>query len=107
LRVAGFAEGEVIAAAGRDFVRLAEEEEHGVTHSLMQAISRFFATEQLSHDRDLELAGRGAGIAAVHCPTQEAKQKAWGIIETEAPLTARYYANDGVEHLKGALIAHG
>jgi hypothetical protein len=100
LRLAGFAEDEVIAAAGRDFTELAKEET-GLGSSLMQAISRFFATEQISHDSDLDLAQHGAAFMAVHCPSEETKKEAWNVLQPEAPLAARYYTNMGIEHLAG------
>jgi tellurite resistance protein len=100
LRLAGFAEGEMVAAAGQDFIELAKEES-GLGSFLMQALSRFFATEQKSHDSDLDLAQRGAAFVAVHCPTETTKEKAWNVLRAEAPLAARYYANDGIEHLAG------
>jgi hypothetical protein len=100
LRLAGFAEGEVVAVAGQDVIQLAKEE-GGPASFVMQAVSRFFATEQVSHDSDLDLARQGAAFVAVHCPTEENKQEAWRALRTEAPLAARYYANDGIEHLAG------
>ena len=100
LRLAGFAEDEVIAVAGQDFIDLAEEET-GLGSFLMQALSRFFATEQMSHDSDLDLAQHGASFTAVHCPTEKTKKEAWNVLQPEAPLAARYYANDGIEHLAG------
>jgi len=74
LRLAGFAEDEVIAVAGQDFIELAKEET-GLGSFLMQALSRFFATEQMSHDSDLDLAQHGAAFAAVHCPTEKTKKE--------------------------------
>jgi hypothetical protein len=100
LRLAGFTEDEVIAVAGRDFIDLAKEET-GLGSFLMQTLSRFFATEQISHDSDLDLAQHGASFAAVHCPTEKTKKEAWNVLQPEAPLAARYYANDGIEHLAG------
>src|ERR1035438_1960953 len=100
LRLAGFAEDEVIAAAGKDFTELAKEET-GLGSSLMQALSRFFATEQISHDSDLDLAQHGAAFMAVHCPSEKSKNEAWNVLQPEAPLAARYYANIGIEHLAG------
>jgi hypothetical protein len=100
LRLTGFAKDEVIAVAGQDFIKLADEET-GVGSFLMQALSRFFATEQRSHDSDLYLARHGAAFVAVYCPTEKTKKEAWDTLQPEAPLAARYYANDGIEHLAG------
>lgn len=58
LQLAGFAEEEVIGVAGQDFIELSHKET-GLGSFLMQALSRFFATEQKSHDSDLYLAAIG------------------------------------------------
>jgi hypothetical protein len=100
LRQAGFDEDEVIAVEGREIIELAKEET-GPGNFLMQSLSRFFATEQMSHDSDLELAQHGAAFLAVHCPTEHTKQEAWMALKPEAPIAARYYAGDGIEHLAG------
>jgi len=100
LRLMGFGEDEVVAVTGQDFIELANEET-GLASFLMQSLSRFFATEQRSHDSDLYLARHGAAFEAVHCPTEKTKQEAWNALQSEAPLAARYYANDGIEHLAG------
>jgi hypothetical protein len=63
LRLAGFAEYAVIAVTGQDFIELAKEET-GLGSFLMQALSRFFATEQMSHDSDLDLAQHGAAFGS-------------------------------------------
>jgi hypothetical protein len=103
VRITGFAQDEVISAAGPDFIQLAKEET-GLGSFLMQALSRFFGTEQMSHDGDLDLAEKGAAFVAVHCPTEKTKTEAWKVLQPEAPLAARYYANDGIEHLAGDVI---
>ncbi|MDP8990982.1 MAG: hypothetical protein M3N41_12995 [Acidobacteriota bacterium] len=100
VRLAGFAEDEAIAVAGEDVLELTKEET-GPLSLLMQAVSRFFATEQASHDSDLRLAAKGAAFVAVHCPTAHTKDEAWKVLKAEGPLAARYYANDGIEHLAG------
>jgi hypothetical protein len=99
LRLAGFAD-EAIAVAGEDVLQLTKEET-GPGSFLMQAVSRFFATEQASHDSDLQLAAQGAAFVAVHCPLEKTKHEAWRVLEAEGPLAARYYANDGIDHLAG------
>ena len=100
LWAAGFAEDEAIAVAGQEFVELAKEET-GPGNFVMQALSRFFATEQRTHDADLQRAQHGAGFVAVHCLTEESKQKAWTMLQPAGPLAARYYSAAGIEHLAG------
>ncbi len=100
LQLAGFAGDEVTAVAGTEIIQLAEENT-GLGPLIMQELSRFFATEQMSTDKDLEWAHAGAGFVAVHCPTEESKQEAWAALSREGPMAARYYSNAGVEHLAG------
>jgi len=100
LRDTNFAEDESIAVAGQDFLELASEET-GLGSFLMQSLSRFFATEQKSHDSDLVMARHGAAFVAVYCPSEKTKQDAWGVLQSENPLAARYYGRDGIEHLAG------
>jgi hypothetical protein len=97
---AGFVRSDAIATDGNAVVEL-DKEETGLTGFVMQAVSRFFATEQIFTDNDLEHARHGAGFAAVHCPTDDLKKKAWGIVKSGAPLDARYYGSDGIDHLAG------
>jgi hypothetical protein len=97
---AGFPGDEAIAVAGQEFVDLAKEET-GPGNFVMQALSRFFATEQKTHDADLERAQRGAAFVAVHCRTEETMQQAWTMLQPENPLAARYYSAAGIEHLAG------
>jgi hypothetical protein len=100
LRLAGFAEDEAIAVAGDDVLELTKEEA-GPASVVMQAVSRFFATEQVSHDSDVDLAKQGAAFVAAHCPLPKTRDEAWKVLEPEAPLAARYYASDGIVHLAG------
>ncbi len=97
---AGFEKGDAIATDGSAVLEL-DKEETGLMGFVMQAMSRFFATEQVFTDHDLEHARHGAGFMAVHCPTDELKQRAWNIVKGEKPLDARYYGTDGIDHLAG------
>ena len=97
---AGFAPADAIAADGKAVLEFDKDEED-LARFVMQAISRFFATEQVFADQDLEDARHGAGIVAVRCPTDDLKNTAWSVIEPEGPLDARYYSRLGIEHLAG------
>lgn len=97
---AGFAPADVIAADGKTVLEF-DEAETDLARFIMQAISRFFATEQVFADHDLKDARHGAGFLAVRCPTDDLKNAAWSIIEPEAPLDARYYSRLGIDHLAG------
>jgi len=100
LWAAGVTVDEAIAVDGQEFMDLAKEET-GPGNFVMQALSRFFATEQKTHDADLQRAQHGAGFVAVHCLTEESKQLAWTMLQPQSPLAARYYCADGIEHLAG------
>jgi hypothetical protein len=97
---AGFAPSDAIAADGKAVLEF-DKEETDLAGFVMQAISRFFATEQVFADHDLEDARQGAGFLAVRCPTDELKNTAWSLVEPEGPLDARYYSALGIEHLAG------
>jgi hypothetical protein len=97
---AGFAPEDVIAADGKAVLEF-DKEEMDLARLVMQAVSRFFATEQVFADHDLEDARKGAGFLAVRCPTDDLKNAAWDLIKTEGPLDARYYSVLGIEHLAG------
>ena len=102
---AGFAPSDAVAAHGKAVLEF-DESEMDLGAFVMRAISRFFATEQVFEDQDLEDARRGAGFLAVRCPTDDLKNTAWSVIEPEGPLDARYYSAGGIEHLAGDLEAH-
>jgi hypothetical protein len=97
---AGFAPSDVVAADGKAVLEFDRNEED-LARFIMHAISRFFATEQVFADHDLEDARNGAGFLVVRCPTEDLKNAAWGLIEPEGPLDARYYSRLGIEHLAG------
>jgi hypothetical protein len=97
---AGFLPSDVIAANGKSVLEF-DEEETSLAGFLMQAISRFFATEQVFADQDLKDARHGAGFLAVRCPTDDSKNAAWSVIQRESPLDARYYSAVAIEHLAG------
>jgi hypothetical protein len=97
---AGFGSSVVIAADGRAVLEF-DKDETDLARFIMRAVSRFFATEQVFADHDLEDARHGAGFLAVRCPTDDLKNDAWSIMELEAPVDARYYSRLGIEHLAG------
>jgi len=96
---ASFRQADVMAISGKEFIQL-ETEASGV---IMKELSRFFKTEQLSTDNNIELAEDRAGFVFVHCPTEADKTRAWGVAKTAAPLAAHYYDAVGIEELAGGL----
>ena len=102
---AGFAEEDAFALSGQALIDL-EKDETGLGTLLMQELSRFFATEQVTTDQDLEKARHGAAFVAAYCPHDRAKEAARKVVEAGAPLAARYYGGDGIEHLAGDLVTN-
>jgi hypothetical protein len=100
LRNAGFRDEDLFVATGPEFIEF-EKRETGVAGAIMQGISRFFKTEQLSTDHNLALAERYAAFIFVHCPHEKSKNKAWDIIHEELPLVAHYYERFSVDQLAG------
>src|SRR5579864_6414582 len=85
LRGAGFIGSDAIAADGNAVLQLAATEER-LGGLIMQALSRFFSTEQKFTDHDLQHAREGAGFLAVRCATDERKDTAWAIVRADDPL---------------------
>jgi hypothetical protein len=101
LRQAGFAEDEVIAVEGSEFIEF-EKEETGPGNLLMQEISRDLGAEQVSTDHNLEFARRGAAFVLAHCPAEKTKKEVWSVMQPSAPLAAHYYSRASVDHLAGS-----
>ena len=97
---AGFAPTDVIVADGKEVLEF-DRYETDLARFIMRAISRFFATEQVFADHDLEDARQSAGFLAERCPTDDLKNTAWSLIGPEGPIDARYYSALGIEHLAG------
>lgn len=97
---AGFLAEDVMALDGNDFVDLVQPDT-GLGTSVMQTLARFLSSEQNFADDDLLHARQGAGLLAAYCPTEALKERAWGIVNPEKPLDARYYSRVGIEHLAG------
>jgi hypothetical protein len=103
LRASGWQHEDLIAVSGEEVVLFAEEHlvKHGLWGVLMTQLSRAIGTEAAYADTDLAAAKKGAGFVVVQCPTEDAKQEAWKILEPLHPLVARYYSGSGIEHLAG------
>ncbi len=103
LNLSGFTPDEAIAANGQEVIDL-EKHATGLAGFLVQALSRFFATEQKFADHDLEQARHGAGFVVVRCRDEKQERlQAWSIVKGHAPLDARFYLLGGIEHLAGDL----
>ena len=103
LTLSGFMDRDVISVPGDEVVHFAEAHliKDGLWGALMTELSRTFGTEALYADKDLAAAKKGAAFVAVHCPTEDAKTRAWKALEPTHPLVARYYSFGGIEHLAG------
>ena len=83
---AGFAPSDAIAADGKAVLEF-DKAETDLTGFMMQPISRFFATEQVFADHDLEDARQGAGFLAVRCPTDDLKKPRGALLNPKGLLT--------------------
>jgi len=103
LKRAGWSDEDVIAVPGKEVVQFAEDDlmKHGLWGLLMTELSRLLDTEVTYADRDLAAAKKGASFLAVHCPTEDAKNQAWKVLEPTEPIVARYYHLAGIDHLVG------
>jgi hypothetical protein len=101
----GFLDEDVITVPGTEVIRFADEhlKHTSLWGTLMQQLSRMFATEEIYTDHDLKLAAWGCPFMAVYCPDQKRNQDAWKLIEPFEPIVARHYALTCVEHFKGEL----
>jgi hypothetical protein len=93
----GFPRDEVLLVSGPEFIDFEKHE----SNSVMREISRFFRTEQLSTDHNLHFAHEHAYFVFVHCPREQSKEKAWGIVQEADPLAAHYYDRVAVDQLAG------
>lgn len=100
---AGFVDEDVIVASGEEVVQFADDHflKDGLWGMLMTQLSRIIGTEAAYADKDLAAAKKGAAFVAVHCPSDEAKIKAWKFLKPTHPIVARYYSFSGIEHLAG------
>jgi hypothetical protein len=100
LREASFHSDDVLVASGQEFIDF-ENRETGVGGAIMQGLSRFFKTEQLSLDHSLALAEQSAAFLFVHCPNEKSKAKAWDLVHEQQPIMAHYYDRFSVDQLAG------
>lgn len=103
LRKQGVAPNEAIAVGAGEVKEFAAEhvQRNGLFGLLMSKISDAIGTEQTYQNYDLDSAEGGAGFVAVKCPSGETKQRAWDVLRALHPISARYYAPGGIEHLTG------
>jgi hypothetical protein len=103
LVLSGLRPEQAIAVSGEDVVHFTEEHKYrdGLWGMLMRELSRILATEALYADHDLSMAKHGSGFLAINCHSEHAKERVWSRLEKTEPVVARYYANGGIEHLKG------
>jgi hypothetical protein len=100
LRNANFHGDDVMVATGPEFIEF-EKQETGVSGTIMKGLSRFFKTEQLAMDHNLNMAEHYAAFLFVYCPHEREKNKAWDLIQEDNPVIAQYYDRASVNHLAG------
>jgi hypothetical protein len=99
LQGAGY--GRVVASSAAETLRFMKEirEDVGLWGAMMTSISRFFGTEEVFADKDLDEARIGAGFLAVYCPRQEEANGIRDLVVPFDPATMQLYLSSGVQTL--------
>ena len=99
LRSAGYQE--LVAATAAETFRFMNEirVDVGIWGALMASISRFFGTEEVFADIDLEKAEQGAGFLAIYCPKEEQAENIRDLVLPFEPEAMQLYLPGGVRSL--------
>jgi hypothetical protein len=92
---------ELVTASAAETFRFMSElrADVGLWGALMAIISRFFGTEEVFADIDLEKADQGAGFLAVYCPREERAEQIRDIVAPFEPLAMQLYLSSGIQSL--------
>jgi hypothetical protein len=101
LRKAGFGEDETLAVTGGEALEFFRKfhDEAGLWGSLMNEVSRFFDTEAVLVDQDVQHAKEGAGFLAVHSLNERASQRIREVVSPFAPIAMHWYLPAAVQSL--------
>ncbi len=101
VRNAGFQEDETMLATAAEVLAFFKHfrEDAGLWGIVMRPISRFFATEAIYADRDIQHAFEGSGFLAVHSRTEQATRKITELIKPFAPSSMEWYLAGGIRSL--------
>ena len=101
LRKVGYSDDDVMAATGQEmldyFTHLGKEA--GLVGAAMRPVSRFFGTEGLFSEHDIQLAKRGSGFLAVHSLTDQETKKIAETVKPFAPSSMEWYLAGGIQSL--------
>jgi len=92
---------ELVTASAAETSRFMSElrADVGLWGALMAVLSRFFGTEEVFADIDLEKADQGAGFLAVYCPREERAEQIRDIVAPFEPLAMQLYLSSGIQSL--------
>lgn len=101
VRNAGFPEGEAMLATGAEALAFFKHfrEDAGLWGIVMRPISRFFATEVIYADRDIDHAQEGSGFVAVHSRTEQTTRRITELMNPFAPSSMEWYLAGGIRSL--------
>ena len=99
LQAAGYRE--LVVASAAETFRFTNEirADVGLWGGLMASISRFFGTEEVFADIDLDKAGQGAGFLALYCPREEYAKQIRDVAAPFQPLAMQLYLSSGIQSL--------
>jgi hypothetical protein len=101
LRKIGYSDDDVMLATGREMLAYFKHlrEEAGVVGAAMRPVSRFFGTEGLFSEHDVEHAKEGCGFLAVHSLTEQETEKIAETVKPFAPSSMEWYLSSGIQSL--------
>ena len=101
LRKIGYCEDDVMVATGQEMLEYFKHlrEEAGVMGAAMRPVSRFFGTEGLFSEHDVEHAKVGCGFLAVHSLTEQETEKIAETVKPFAPSSMEWYLSSGIQSL--------
>ncbi|MEO7363170.1 MAG: hypothetical protein ABI120_22745 [Gemmatimonadaceae bacterium] len=93
LRVAGFADDDVIVASGKEVADfdVAATSEQGVLAKLGEKLSRLYTDEAVDAESLIELARGGAAFVLAYAPEDEPTERATGVLKSCRPMVLRKY----------------
>ena len=101
LRKIGYCEDDVMVATGQEMLAYFKHlrEGAGVVGAAMRPVSRFFGTEGLFSEHDVEHAKEGCGFLAVHSLTEQETEKIAETVKPFAPSSMEWYLSSGIQSL--------
>jgi hypothetical protein len=101
LRNIGYSEEDVMLATSEEVLAFFEHfrEDAGLVGATMRPVSRFFGTEALFGELDIDHAKEKAGFLAIHSLTDQETQKIRETVKPFAPGSMEWYLPGGIQSL--------